>query len=344
MKSYKKKKKTAHLSIIIFLFFACVSFFATKYIQESSAQNSNSDIVKPIITIIGGDQINIGIGTQYTEQGATATDNIDGDITSKITTSDNIDTSKLGEYYINYKVTDKSNNESVAQRKVNVVNPNTDGVPILMYHFFYDANQKGRSDDGNMVDIGDFEQQMKYLKDNNYYFPTWDEMERYIDDGNILPEKSVIITVDDGATSFFDMAYPILVKYHIPATSFLITNLTNPATLNIDRNLISFQSHSHTMHNGGCTGGHGGKFLCIDHQAGIDDLNTSKQIVGSSEVFCYPFGDYNDNAKQLLRETGYKMAVTTEYGKAKIGMDKLVLPRIRVNGTNSLNSFIDSIE
>jgi len=222
--------------------------------------------------------------------------------------------------------------------------PNTTGIPILMYHFFYDSSQGQTGADSNFTDVVEFEKQVKYLADNGYYTPTWSELADYIDGTKVLPEKSVILTFDDGASSFFSLAYPVLVKYQIHATSFIVTSwTTNPDSLGVNRNLISFQSHSNDMHQGGCEGGHGGLFQCIDHQLGLDDLNASKQVTGSSDAFCYPFGDYNDSEKQLLREAGFKVAVTTEYGKAQIGMDKLQLPRIRMNGGTSLEGFIESI-
>lgn len=48
------------------------------------------------------------------------------------------------------------------------------GLPVLMYHFFYDKNQ-GSGQDNNWMEISDFEAQMKYLSDNNFYFPTWED-------------------------------------------------------------------------------------------------------------------------------------------------------------------------
>ncbi len=97
------------------------------------------------------------------------------------------------------------------------------------------------------------------------------------------------------------------------------------------------------MNQAGCNTGHGGRFMCIDYQSGIADLNNSKQVLGSSDAFCYPFGDYNDAAKQMLSDAGFKIAVTTEYRVAKISKDKLQIPRIRVPGGTSLESFISSI-
>jgi len=217
-------------------------------------------------------------------------------------------------------------------------------VPILMYHFFYDESKGKDNHDGNFTEINNFRQQMKYLKDNNFYFPTWNELNDYIDGKNNLPNKSVIVTADDGNSTFFDLAYPILKENNIKATSFLVTSWSgNPDKYNVDRSLISFQSHSENMHRGGCKGGHGGIFLCIKDEDGLKDLSDSITTTGSNEVFCYPFGDYDNHDENLISKAGFKMAVTTKYGKAKPGINKFTMPRIRVSGGESLESFIDSI-
>ena len=304
---------------------------------------------KALVLSLKGDKIiNLNINEKYTELGATATDNRDGDLSAKIVTSSNVNTSRIGEYHVVYDVTDKSGNKAYQERIVNVLPPatnNTSGVPILMYHFFYDSSKGETPQDSNFTDVVVFDQQMKYLRDNNYYFPTWSELNDYFDGKLNLPQKSIIITDDDGSSTFFSLAYPVLVKYQIPATSFLITSWSGgPAQFNVDRNLISFQSHSDAMHTGGCDTGHGGLFQCIDYQSGYDDLQKSIQIVGSNDVFCYPFGDYNDFTKQLLRDTGFKFAVTTEWGTAQLGMDKLALPRVRIQGTYDLADFIAVIQ
>ena len=103
-------------------------------------------------------------------------------------------------------------------------------------------------------------------------------------------------------------------------------------------------SHSHAMHTGGCEGGKGGLFRCLEHDKAIADLETSRQIIGGGDVFCYPFGDYTDQSVQELTEAGFKLAVTTEYGKAKPGMDPLLLPRIRISQSTDLASFISAIK
>lgn len=304
------------------------------------------DNIPPTISLIGDSTITIYKGDNYTEQGIKAIDEYDGDISKNVVVEGKVDTNTIGDYILTYKIKDSSNNESVIKRtvKVQIKSINTSGIPILMYHFFYDSAAGEKAKDSNYIDIALFEQEIKYLKENNYYFPSWEELENYIDNKITLPSKSIIITVDDGAESFFRLAYPILKKYNIKATSFIVTSWTDPKNADVDRSIVDFQSHSNNMHRGGCSTGHGGIFLCISYNEGYSDLITSINITGSKDVFAYPFGDYNDNAIKMLKDAGFHLAVTTNYGKVKPGLNKYTLPRIRVNGTTSFNSFIESIK
>lgn len=77
----------------------------------------------PVITILGNNPINAGLGYPYNDAGATASDVEDGDITSAIITANNVDTSTLGSYNVYYNVTDKDGNKATQViRMVNVIN------------------------------------------------------------------------------------------------------------------------------------------------------------------------------------------------------------------------------
>ena len=218
------------------------------------------------------------------------------------------------------------------------------GLPVLMYHFFYDAQAGETGKDANYMEIHDFEEQVKYLADNGYYVPTWDEVLGYVKGENGLPLKSVVITVDDGDESFFRLASPVLEKYHIKATSFLITSWY---TWTIDHTTfhphIDLQSHSHNMHKSGSDGK--GRIMTINHDEGVKDLETSRATINDTvTVFCYPFGHYNEHAKQIIKDANYTLAFTVEYGRVMPGQDPLVLPRIRMQKGDSLNTFIKKVE
>ncbi len=105
------------------------------------------DKTKPVITIKGSSNINVYVGIAYKDEGATATDNCDGDITKDIKTSGTVDTTKTGTYKINYTVKDKAKNEQTATRTINVINRQTssldNGKPGTIYLTFDDGPRDG---------------------------------------------------------------------------------------------------------------------------------------------------------------------------------------------------------
>ena len=78
------------------------------------------DETPPIITLIGNELMVIYVGTDYTEPGATATDDVDGDISSKIVITHSIDINQIGNYNVKYNVSDEAGN--AAEEVIRVVN------------------------------------------------------------------------------------------------------------------------------------------------------------------------------------------------------------------------------
>jgi len=81
----------------------------------------STDNTPPVITLKGQNPMEVKVDQNYNEPGATATDNVDGDITNKIVTTGNVNTSVEGTYTVNYEVTDNAGNTASKDRTVNVV-------------------------------------------------------------------------------------------------------------------------------------------------------------------------------------------------------------------------------
>ena len=77
-----------------------------------------ADTVPPVIVVTGSPTVTINLGGTYTDAGATATDNVDGDISDQIVVDNPVDTSQAGTYTITYSVEDLSGNTSTAIRTV----------------------------------------------------------------------------------------------------------------------------------------------------------------------------------------------------------------------------------
>lgn len=241
---------------------------------------------------------------------------------------------------------------SVEDKKELVENQNTTAetatqVPVLMYHAFYEEANKPDDLNGNYVEKEMFRQHLEYLKTNQFVTLRMQDVERYLDGKVRLPRQSIAITMDDGYSNEATIAGPLLQEYGFFGTAFLITNWYDQGILPQEwldaKNMgLELQSHSNGLHDGGCNEQHGGKILCTDYDGAVQDVKLSMDITGGN-VFCYPFGDFNERAKKILTDAGIHMAFTTQYGTIEPGMDKLELPRIRVHGEASIERFAASI-
>ena len=223
----------------------------------------------------------------------------------------------------------------------------TNGLAICMYHYVYDEADPPDDLNNNYIEVHALEEEIKYLVENDYYFPTWEEVRQYVEGDLLLPEKSVVLTFDDGAKSFLELGMPLFDKYKVPATSFMITGGDNDAANKVKKyqsRYVTYQSHSHDMHRGGGNIGHGGIFTAMSHDDAVADLKKSIEICGHGNAFAYPYGDYTDDCRTAVQDAGFTCAVTTENRRAEVGDDPLLLPRVRMSLGQSLESFIALVE
>ena len=89
--------------------------------QGGGGTTTSADTTPPVISIIGSASIRITEGDTYTDAGATATDDVSGDLTSSIVTTNPVDTSTPGTYTVTYTVTDAAGNTTSIGRIVNVL-------------------------------------------------------------------------------------------------------------------------------------------------------------------------------------------------------------------------------
>jgi len=96
--------------------------------QQTRTVNVN-DFTAPVITLIGGSTVNLELGSSYTELGANATDNLDGDISASIATSGSVDTLNSGSYVISYNVNDTAGNTATQIERTVIVSDTT--LPVI---------------------------------------------------------------------------------------------------------------------------------------------------------------------------------------------------------------------
>jgi len=90
-----------------------------------------ADTAAPVITLLGDNPITIEQGTAFTDPGATANDDIDGDLTANIVASGNVDTTITGTYVRRYQVSDAAGNITIATRTVSVILPADVAAPVI---------------------------------------------------------------------------------------------------------------------------------------------------------------------------------------------------------------------
>lgn len=115
------------------------------------------DFTAPVITLAGDGRVYVKVGEAYAEPGFTASDNVDGNITSKVAIGGGVDTSKMGRNTVTYTVTDAAGNTSTASRSVYVYMKQAIANPInpgdkVVYLTFDDGPYKYT---GRLLDILD---------------------------------------------------------------------------------------------------------------------------------------------------------------------------------------------
>ena len=220
-------------------------------------------------------------------------------------------------------------------------------VPILCYHQF----SNGRSTDPMIMPRESFIAQMEYLKNNNYNVITLADLEGFLKASRPIPPRSVVITVDDGFRSAYDIAYPILKSYGFRATFFIYTDflgggrsLTWPAINEMRASgMIDIQSHSksHTSFSpaDGEMESNAAYAARIRPEISPPKATLERQLGSEVNHLAYPYGDTSRLAVQLLGEGKFTLAVTVERGANASFSHPLMLRRDMVFGNATLADF-----
>lgn len=130
------------------------------------------------------------------------------------------------------------------------------GVPVLNYHFFYDPTLGEECYEGICLTTQKFREHLEYLKNNNFKILTMNEFVKWIYGEIDIPEKSVLITIDDGAKGTGahngNKLIPLLEEYKMHATLFLIAGWWYIS--NYQSKYLEVQSHTYDMHKYGDCG------------------------------------------------------------------------------------------
>ncbi|MBT8339379.1 MAG: polysaccharide deacetylase family protein [Desulfatitalea sp.] len=186
-----------------------------------------------------------------------------------------------------------------------------------------------------------FERQMKYLKDNGYNVISPQQMLAFLDYRQPLPKKSVMITVDDGYSSFYEVAYPTLKKYGFTATLFVYTNFVG-----VSKKALSWDQLRELKAAGFTIGSHTIAHSDLSQQGENEndqqymarlrrELVDSKKIIDAklnqdTYFLAYPFGRVNHQAMVITHQAGYKLAATVHRGGNPFFSNRFALNRDQV--------------
>lgn len=196
----------------------------------------------------------------------------------------------------------------------------------------------------------DFERQMKYLAEHNFHSITPQELYAALVGGAELPENPVLITFDDGYMDNYTNAYPILKKYGLKATIFVITGFLDRAQPGYftwgqaaemeASGLINIESHTVT---------HTSLTDLTEEQVKMElerSKNDIERRLGKQVDFlAYPTGTYNLHIAALVKEAGYKGAFTVKYGNVDRASNVFAIERVPVFHTeNTYRSFLERLQ
>lgn len=344
------------LIVCLLLMIACtgISRIADRAAKAKAEREAAKAEAGQVVIGLKGSQVQLVLqGDPYIENGAFAVDTAAGAIPEdEIWIRGKVDTSEPGEYTVKYKAKGQSGHAD-AERTVRVLTEEEFGdkagnVPVMMYHWVYTASDVPDDLDGNWILDTALEEHLAWLKENEFYYPGWKELRAWIDGDISLPSKSTVMTFDDGKEAFLKYGVPLFEKYQIPATSFMIGWEKNKGAEKIRMYAspyIDFESHTYAMHQKAepLVNGHKGIMATMSKDEIKADLAQAAELTGNNDAMAYPYGDYTDDMLDAVREQNILCAFTVEYDRVRQGMDPAKLPRIRVMGDESFQTWKNSV-
>ena len=223
-------------------------------------------------------------------------------------------------------------------------------VPILMYH---DIELNDPRYDRTDVEVrpfvlpaSRFEEQMRSLTEQRYHVISLEDFVFSVKEGRPLPEKSVIITFDDGHISNYLKAYPILKKYGLKAVFFIVTGFVGKP------GMLTWEQIREMADDGMEIGSH-----TVTHSPPakltrdelIYELKESKRILEERlgrEVkwVSSPTGYYNKAIETIARDVGYQAVCIGKFGANGVNCDLFSLKRIAIRRSYGFSIFKSLIE
>lgn len=212
-------------------------------------------------------------------------------------------------------------------------NQSTFDIPIFAYHRFGDARYPS-------TNISDqvFEEQLQYLRDNNFEVISFGSAVKAWKEGRMLPEKAVILTIDDGYLSFYTHGWPLLKKYNFEATVFIQTETVGGG------DFMSWNQIKEIQNAGIEIGNHSASHAYfLDLPAGEiaeafeKDLEKSgselkKHLGKTPKIYAYPSGEWTSEMEMIVKKSGYLAAAVQKSGVFCEKTNMMAVPRFPMGG------------
>ena len=221
-------------------------------------------------------------------------------------------------------------------------------LAILMYHKV-DKIHPGTRYPGNHVLPEAFDEQLAALERWNYQTITLDQWIAYKEKRAGLPRRPIIITFDDGYSSTYHTAWPILRRHGFTATVFLVAGLIGKTNewdaderqeplLNVEEiremqsDAITFGSHTQSHR----------ALTKISREEASRELEGSRKnlellLARPVTSLCYPFAKQNRIVRGLVRQAGYTTAVIGRGGTNRVWTDQYALRRIKIDTSTTID-------
>jgi len=213
-------------------------------------------------------------------------------------------------------------------------------VFVLMYHHIQPAPEATEKGQNNLsVTPENLRKHLDYLQAKGYSVIAVAALADFFEKGITLPQKSVILTFDDGYRDFYSYALPLLKEFAFPATVFLPTGLVGNADYltwqmisEVKANNVYFANHTWSHRS------LGESVAVLEKEIKTADSQLAEKGLNTTKVFAYPYGKVTGKAKEVLAENGYKLAFTVNSGTFACAKKNLEIPRLRV-GNNGLANY-----
>lgn len=182
-----------------------------------------------------------------------------------------------------------------------------------------------------------FEQQISFLLDQGYTFVTVNTALELFTASSTPPDKTLVLTFDDGYRSFYTHVFPILKKYNIPATEYVITQ-------DIGKHGSLTWSMLRELENSGLVeiGSHTVNHLSLKsisedkqrYQLSESRTLLEKELHVPITTVAYPFGLYNEATKEIAEQLGYKGAVSIFSGDKPTSTAKFAWRRVAITNND----------